>query len=215
VNHSTPPLLELGHLRPIAAGSYRDIYQHPHDENLLVKVLTEKARSRREAWYKAWRSSGPYKTLSREVAEYKSLRRKNLHELSFIQKFYGKAETDLGMGIVVEKLCDRAGGLAPTVKQIVQKNGLNDELRRMLHELRDGVIENNIVFTDIKGSNIVLAHDRHGGRLVVIDGLGDRLWLPVNTMSAKVNQFNRWRHFERAMAALEELNRDRVSSAAD
>lgn len=206
MNHAAPPRLELGHLTPLAAGSYRSVFQHPNDENLLVKVLREKENYKPEPWYKAWRGSGEYKSFSREVAEYKSLRRKNLHDLSFIQRFFGKVDTDLGLGMIVEKLLGPDGRLAPTVKQLVLREGLSDRMRAMLFELRDQVIEHNIIFSDIKGSNIVFAHDRRGGRLVVIDGLGDRLWLPVNSMSAMVNRLNRQRHFERAIAALEELS---------
>ncbi len=206
MNHAVPPRLELGHLTPLARGSYRSVFQHPNDENLLVKVLREKENHAPQAWYKTWRRSGPYKTFSREVIEYKSLRRKNLHDLPFIQRFFSKVETDLGLGMIVEKLSDADGKLAPTVKQIVLREGLSDSMRAMLLDLRDQVLEHNIIFTDIKGSNIVLAHDRRGGRLVVIDGLGDRLWLPVNSMSAMVNRLNRRRHFDRAIAALEELS---------
>ena len=72
------------------------------------------------------------------------------------------------------------------------------------------VIAHHIIFTDVSGNNIVVVPDgRGGGRLVIVDGLGDRLWLPVNVMSARINRLNRTRHFDRAIAKLERIDRER------
>lgn len=175
---------------------------------MLVKVIKRTKLEKPGVWYKSWRRGGNYLSWYRELKEYRSLHRKNLQDLPFIQKYFGKVDTDAGIGMVVEKLCGRDGKLAPTVTEIVRSGGLTDELRGQLVELRDNIIAYNVVFTDVRSNNIVLAHDKHGGRLVVIDGLGDRLWLPVNAMSAKVNQMNRWRHFQRAFEKLEAMDRE-------
>lgn len=194
--------IEFGDAKPVAAGRSRLIFQHPANESWLVKVAREDRREAPAPWYQPWAGDRD-KTAYRELKEYASLERKNLHDLPFIQRFYGQVETDYGTGMVVGKLRGKDSPLAPTVTKLVIENGLTDELRKLMLQLRDDVVEHNIIFSDVSGTNIVLAHDRHGERLVIIDGLGDRLWLPVNAMSAKINQMNRHRHFQRALEWLE------------
>jgi hypothetical protein len=64
----------------------------------------------------------------------------------------------------------------------------------------------------VSGNNIVVARGKRGqDRLVIIDGLGDRLWLPVNVLSPRINRLNRTRHFDRAIAKLERIDRERRS----
>lgn len=98
-----------------------------------------------------------------------------------------------------------AGGkLTPSVTSVVRESGFSADLRRQLLRLRDQVIENHVIFTDVSGNNIVVARDKSGKeRLVIIDGLGDRLWLPANVISKNINRLNRVRHFDRAIVRLE------------
>lgn len=201
---------------PLAKGGYRQIYQHPHYEELLIKVVslsTLEHYERRSNWYIAWRRSRGYHYLFREVDEYLALRLRNKHELPFLQKFMGIADTDIGLGVVVEKITGPNGKLAPSVTNIVRESGFSADLRRKLLRLRDQVIENHVIFTDVSGNNIVVARDRSGKeRLVIIDGLGDRLWLPVNVISANINRYNRIRHFGRAIVRLEKMDRRRMEA---
>jgi hypothetical protein len=201
---------------PLAKGGGRRIYQHPHFDELLIKIVslsTLEYYERRTAWYKAWRRSRGYHYLFREIDEYLALRLRNEHELPFLQKFIGIFDTDIGLGVVVEKLAGADGGLAPSVTSIVRRQGFSPELRRKLLELRDQVVAHHIIFTDVSGSNIVVVPEAGGGeRLVIVDGLGDRLWLPVNVMSARINRLNRIRHFGRAIARLERIDRERGKS---
>jgi hypothetical protein len=85
-------------------------------------------------------------------------------------------------------------------------------MRMWIANLLDDVMRNHIVFGDISGNNIVRADDEeHGDRLVIIDGLSDRLWLPVNSWSPMVNRVYCERRFARAMRELEAIDRARVA----
>lgn len=203
---------------PLAKGGYRRIYQHPYFENLLIKVIsmaTLEHYERRSAWYKGLRRSRGYHYVFREIDEYLALRLRNKHELPFLQKFNGIIDTDLGLGVVVEKIKGRDGKLAPSVTSLVREKGFAPDLRKMLLRLRNDVIKHHVIFTDVSGNNIVVARGKRGrDRLVIIDGLGDRLWLPVNVISARINRLNRIRHFDRAIAKLERIDRDRAKRRA-
>jgi hypothetical protein len=79
-------------------------------------------------------------------------------------------------------------------------------------ELLTDVVRNHIVFGDISGKNIVHADDEeHGNRLVIIDGLSDRLLLPVNSWSPIVNRVYCERRFARAMRRMEAVDRGRAA----
>lgn len=198
--------LRLKDLPPLAQGSYRNIYQHPHDANLLVKVLGPRAHTPTFRWYKPWRQFTIYRTLKREVREYRALEKRGLVDLPFLQKFHGIVDTDLGWGISVSKIMTGDGKLAPTLVTVVKERGLNGDLRGKLLALRDQIIGHAIVFMDVHGENIVVTPDE---KLVVIDGLGDRLLIPVNALNAAINRRNIMRYFKQTIRQLEDIDRRR------
>ena len=210
------PSIELKGARPLVSGAYRDVYQHPLDGDLLIKVIKTKAIERyirRANWYSAWDGIGHYKSFLREIEQYLVLRRRGQHELPFIQHFAGVVETDLGLGTVVRKVRGQDGNLAPTLTVLVRSQGLGTELRKRIDALRDDVIREHVVFGDISGNNIVESGEAGDGRrLVIVDGLSDRLWLPVNSMSRSFNRAYCGRRFARMMRELEAIERGRTAN---
>ena len=207
--------IDLENKQPLVSGAYRDVYEHPHDDNLLVKVVKPLAVERyaqRASIYNRWRGNWQYRNQSREIEEYLALRRRGQHTLPFIQHFVGVVDTDFGFGMVVRKVRGRDGELAPTIMELVERSGLTPEIRSRMADLLADVIRNHIVFGDISGKNIVHADDKeHGNRLVIIDGLSDRLLLPVNSWSPIVNRVYCERRFARAMRRMEAVDRDRLA----
>jgi PhoP regulatory network protein YrbL len=205
--------IDLENKQPLVSGAYRDVYEHPHDDNLLVKVVKPLAVERyaqRASSYNRWRGNWQYRNQSREIEEYLALRRRGQHTLPFIQHFVGVVDTDFGFGIVVRKVRGRDGGLAPTIMELVEESGLTPEIRSRMADLLADVVRHHIVFGDISGKNIVHADDKeHGNRLVIIDGLSDRLLVPVNSWSPMVNRVYCERRFARAMRQMEAVDRDR------
>jgi hypothetical protein len=81
-----------------------------------------------------------------------------------------------------------------------------------MDQLLADVVRNHIVFGDISGKNVVHADDEeYGNRLVIIDGLSDRLLLPVNSWSPIVNRVYCERRFARAMRQMEAVDRGRAA----
>jgi hypothetical protein len=209
-------LIQLKDARPLVSGAYRDVYQHPSDSGLLIKVIRPiyaERHAMRANWFDAWFGVGHYKSLLREIEKYLVLRRRGQHELPFIQHFSGLVETDIGLGMVVAKVRGRDGGLAPTLTEIVRARGLDEDLTARIDALRDDVIGHHVVFGDISANNIVEAADAtHAHRLVIIDGLNDRLWLPVNSFSLTFYRAYCDRRFARMMDQLRAIDRDREAS---
>jgi hypothetical protein len=91
---------------------------------------------------------------------------------------------------------------------------MNADLTAQISVLRDNVVREHIVFGDVSANNIVASDDaEHGRRLVIIDGLSDQLWLPVNSMSRWINRVYCDRRFARMMLELKAIENGRVADA--
>jgi hypothetical protein len=203
--------IPLSDAAPLLAGAYRAIYQHPNDDDLLIKVLRPHVGAlfeKRRAWYNSRRRYDQYRPLLRELDEYLHLRATGRAELPFLQRFVGLVETDTGLGMVVGKVRGRDRGLAPTLAAVVQREGFSDDLKGRVKQLRDDMIRHHVVATDISARNMVLADDElHGHRLVIVDGLGDQFLVPVNAWSPMANRWTCERRFRRALLRMLEPQR--------
>jgi hypothetical protein len=201
---------------PVASGSLQMVYQHPVEPDLLVKIL--RLDTMRERWLKKSRGLpirrrfGFYNAWVRELNEYIAVRSRSRggEYPEFLQSHHGPAETDLGLGLLVGKVKDRSGALAPTLNQVVSARGLTEDLRARIAELQHRVEALNLVTTDISMNNILLGwSEQHGDHLVIIEGLGGNTLIPVKNMSRLVNRRSIRRHFARTMADLEDIDRAR------
>lgn len=212
-----PTAIALKDARPLISGAYRDIYQHPLEPDLLIKVVRDlfiKRHAARAGWFDTGRGAGHYTALQREIEKYLLLHSRGQQDLPFIQRFAGLVETDRGFGMAVRKVCGRDGQLAPTLAAVVCSRGLDDDLLARIGELQADLIRHHIVFGDITSNNIVEADDAtHGRRLVIVDGLNDHLWLPVNAMSRTLYRVYSDRRFARMKAELREIDRKRAATA--
>ena len=64
---------------PLAEGMIRRIFQHPHDDRLLIKVMREERFSpgrfvQSVPWLRIRRRYGVYRTYTRQISEYLELR---------------------------------------------------------------------------------------------------------------------------------------------
>jgi hypothetical protein len=202
-------LLTLSTREFLAQGGTRRVYEHPEFADLLVKVLRPKPGNelpgkKRRRW-KLRRRAGKYITHMRELREYLAVRANLDRHPTAIERPYGLVETDLGLGLVVEKLCGKNGGVAETLRERLAQNGFTKDLRDKLAELRRTVFELDIILGDLNTGNVVLACDETGReRMVVIDGIGDKALVPLASWSKWFNRFNNYRLFRRIEARLEQ-----------
>jgi hypothetical protein len=205
--------LPLQGLKPMVRGDLHDVFQHPDNNGWLIKV-PRPDRSRNRWSYKrglpVQRRYGIYTGWLREIAEYLAVRSRESEYPRSLSRVTGLAETDLGLGLVVEKICDREGRLAPTLQQVVAAGGLTDALRQRIAALEDEMIARNVVLGDVHQRNILCGWDADGGdRLVIIEGLGAKTIIPVNSMSPYLNRRSIRRRFARIMQVLEQIDNER------
>jgi hypothetical protein len=197
--------LSLRNTEPLIAGSRRFVFQHPTEPGLLVKVLKVE-KGKKIPWLGLRRPNEMVRSFHREIREFLRIRAKIAEGPVPIARIYGIAETDLGTGLLVEKIASSEGGLAPSLKQYVRAHGFTPELRRLVLALCEELIGLNIVAGDINTNNLVVQDLPGGSRVVVVDGIGDKTFLPVNSFSPELNRRSHERRFARVLARLQSLD---------
>ncbi len=171
---------------PLRTSQNYEIFQHPEMDGALLKVrVDEPKRNHLIPRYAEWRY-GNLRQWNREANEYLAALHRGCPEIERLAKFMGYAPTSRGPAIVVEKMTGPDGDLAPSLHaEMMAANGdpeVAKKLRADLLELLDDLERGRIIVGDMGIENIVRAQER-GGKLVVIDGLGERVLLPLTLFS--------------------------------
>lgn len=209
--HATKPCrsvaerIQLAHRKPLASGSARDVYAHPDDPDLLIKVIRKTAIAKRygsgRPWYKFTRRSKHFISYLREIREEIALQAVLDEHPLCIQKVIGFADTDLGFGLVVKAAKDRAGNIAPTLPSLIESGRYDAHVRAALVTCLDGLVAAPIVLADVHGHNLVYAWDaKHGDYFVLIDGIGSKTLIPIHAMSARINAYAKRRLVQKVLS---------------
>lgn len=205
------PALRLSDATPIASGQIRRIFEHPHDARLLIKILRPDSIERRwkgplRAWKRLARALH-YNGHVRELREYITACARHPARPAPIARTIGVIETDLGLGLVAEKVVGPGSILAPTLAtRYASEGGFSAALERDLEELLEGLLACNVIVGDMHAWNIVYGSDSRGGpRFVLIDGFGEKLAIPLTSMSQRFNAHNTRRLYRRMREQLAQL----------
>ncbi len=187
-------VLQLATQKPLAEGNRRLVFQHPEDPGLLIKVLKPGSYSpdgqpKRRRAYKLRRREGAFIYHTRELTEYVATRIHNRSPQRLpICSIQGLVETDLGLGLAVEKVTDRDGSLAPTLRQVIERGQFNARTRQLFESFIEDMIDKHVVVYELSVDNIVLADDgTEECRFVCIDGMGSRTLIPIQEWSKWIN----------------------------
>jgi len=193
--------LKLKNLKPLAQGSFRWVFQHPEDPDLLVKVIHADAMAKRfgkkTRWYKRPRRYGKYLCFAREIQEFITVHAQTNTAAPFLQRIIGFAQTDLGLGIIVQAIRNSDGNLAPTLRNLIN-NGLYDAaIKKSLDDFLALLLESDVIINDLSPGNIVYTHnEKLGNHFVMIDGLGNNSFIPFKNMSKTINRRSKLKRFQ-------------------
>lgn len=207
---SVPTVLQLADRAPLAVGHLRYVFQHPGNRNELIKVMRADAVAsrwnRKSRWAKRLPRTRHYIGYLRELKEYIAARARSTHGEPPIARMVGLIETDLGLGLVSEKVVSPDGTLAPTLAAVYERRGFTPDLRSALDAFLGGLLDSNVIVGDMHAWNIVYGSDSRGGpRLIMIDGFGEKHAIPISSMSRAVNRYRTNRLYRRMIAQLERL----------
>lgn len=180
--------------QPVAAGRSRNVYIIPHEPQLLLKVQ-KKAPSPRK-FFRKWKLLVDlrryYKQtipLLREVREYKRVANEGKATNQHLQNFVNVAKTEQGNAIVVKAVCQENGQLALTLREIIAQGHYDNDSHAALKDFLNWFVHSKIVATDVHLDNIVF--DEKSGAMVLIDGIGDKTFIPLRAWFSWLNRRNK------------------------
>ncbi len=181
-------MLTLSNKPVIAKGKRQHIYEHPNEPSLLVKLPqpgTYDAHGQLPdvSWIeRRLRRATMYNGFLREFREYLELkaRKQEPGALLPICEVHGTMPTDLGLGLVYERISDPDGNLSPTLRDMIRAGRLNSLHLKLLNDFFDALMENHVVISNKNLKNIVFQTQGDGlGRFVWIDSFGCKQLVPL------------------------------------
>ncbi|ALX83297.1 hypothetical protein A7P25_14915 [Achromobacter xylosoxidans] len=215
--------LDLDDETPVAIGGDRHIFQHPHAPSLLVKVMDMQARAVYletrpfKRWYKQYQRESAYRVYLNEITEYvtTTTRPSGVWQVP-MARILGVAQTSLGLGLLVEKITDEAGNIAPTVADLARQGKMNDTLSAQLDEFVEDLADAHVVLHDLSPSNIACGLNADGkSGLFLIDGFGVLPLVPVYAWSKRLNRKRIQRKYADMRAAMARRAREAALRAAN
>jgi len=214
--------LRLSAERPFATGGRRLCFVHPLDPARCVKVLrTDDAR-----FVKTGRTLVPA-ALRREYDnnedERRALaaleRRLSSADYRHLPRCYGYEPTDLGRGLVLDLVRDEPadeapGPIARSVRQVLAEGVPLEDLRAAYDAMGEHFIRCGVTTRAILDHNLAAQRRGAGWNLVLIDGFGERAWIPIRSMIPAVRRRSAQRRVERGWRRLEATARE-VRAGAD
>lgn len=198
------PLADQAHL---FEGKYRRIYQHPDFPGRIIKVNRPGNRDEQRAQggglkrYGVWRF-GAYRCWAQDLDEYVAVTWRTQSLPRFFPQIFGFVSTDMGPGMVYERVMDAEGNTGPTLRQCIQSGQPDPRLHDLITQLFDALAESQAVISDVTTQNILVRGDYES--LVVVDGLGETT--PVKT-SKYIPAIRRWKYTKQKQRLLDELAR--------
>ena len=118
-------------------------------------------------WYKQYQRESAYRVYLNEITEYvnTTTRPSGVWQVP-LARILGVAQTSLGLGLLVEKITDDAGGIAPTVASLARQGRLDQALRARLDEFFEDLADAHVVLHDVSPSNIAYGRNADGKRAV-------------------------------------------------
>lgn len=193
--------LQLKNIEPVTFGAVRWVFVHPDDPDLIVKVIRTDAIEERfgskTKWYKRPRRYGIYLSYIREIQEFVTIHAKHNTYYHFLQRVVGLAQTDLGLGLVLEAIRSPDGGLAPTLRILINTGKYNQTTEDALERFFKQLLEADVIINDLNPGNMVYTYsEEHGHYFVLIDGLGNNSIIPLKSISQRLNQRSKQKRFE-------------------
>ena len=187
--------LDLSHLTPLGGGSHRLIYDVPGHPELLIKVMRDaptkppkNGLKRIKNALKARHTQSQFRFLFREYNAYiKAKLTAQQQQCSLpVSDMRGLVVTTQGLGMLVEKVVDAHGQLAPRLTQLAREGRLEKNLP-LLNRFVDQLFSLNLLANDVNRGNVVLGVRNNSPQFILVDGLGDSHFIPIRSWSRRAN----------------------------
>jgi len=178
----------------LTRGNDRYVFQHPHDSQLLIKIVIPDIVK--------------YKSKLREVyRELKECKPNNQTDSLYMQRIEGLVETNRGIGQVIVKECDEHNRIAQNLYQIALNKELDASKLQKLNVFLAWFVTTSVIINSLHCKNIVYAWDnaRQEYRFKVIDGFGDKTLFQLSKLSGVIRDKNKLKCLKRMLRDLNRL----------
>ena len=191
-------MILIQNLKRIDAGTQKYIYEHPSDTDKIIKIMkpehaTYNGGRKGQHYLRGHHSQGIYKQFRREILQYLQLCKNNYGQQRFtfpMETVYGFIATDKGLGLVTEKVIDPSGSTM-TLYELSNTNIFNDTHAKALDKFFDECCELHVVLGEVNIAGIMYTEHRQGiPEFVLVDGIGEKLFIPFRAMSKTINSHN-------------------------
>lgn len=180
--------LNLTSQTPLASSTEKEIYQHPDKDELLIKIWQTKYLDflkQQDPIQTSLRRLPKYTGCLKEITEHLYIREKG-EESRFVQNIVGLIDTDLGMGVVVEKITQKNGQLAQNLTDVIANNHYHLPQEQAMSELIAWLRSTGVIIRDLTLRNLVW--DECNSRFVIVDGLGGKARCSLRSFSSWYNR---------------------------
>jgi hypothetical protein len=177
-------MIKLDDSKLIGKGSERWCYQHPQDPSLCIKVSVHPPKPGRKP------------QSEREAAYFRQLRKRNV-PFTHIPEYHGTVMTNLNTGYLFDRVADADGRFSDRLED-VHSQLPKQLLQNLLIELRGHMLHYGIIPCDLSFKNILLQKGQESTRLVLVDGIGNRDFIPLASYYlpfARIKIARIWRKF--------------------
>ena len=178
----------------MASGIQRDVYLHPTDDTLLIKVLKRSADMPiRNNFNGRMDRLFPSTRLRQVRIEYQEYLRVMLNHADApvhlpISHMFGFAQTTKGLGCLKERIRDAHGNIGQTLGSMTKAGTVTDADLTLVNDTVARMYDLNVPASDMTANNLVFGHRGDGPReCVLVDGFGDIHAIPVRSMSRWAN----------------------------
>lgn len=188
-------ILELKDEWLIGMGTVKLVYQHPHDEGKLIKVIRPEIVHAdggflNHSFFKRRINQGVYRQFRREIVQYLELCKRyySSNEFCFpMETPYGLINTNKGLGLVVEKII-APNGRGMNLKQMKLAGLMQKNQYQALEVFFKKCADIHLVFGEVNYEGILYTEYRGGGpEFVLVDGIGEKLAIPMRHYLKSVN----------------------------
>lgn len=179
-------ILELDPALFIGKGKHREVYAHPGDQSLCVKIVRD----------------GFLKESLREQSYYRVLQKRNI-SWQVLPRFHGSVNTNLGEGAVFDLVRDFDGAVSKTLEHYLSSAldaALTASLESALQVLKARMLEEVIIPMGLKSRNILYQRSScEQAELVIVDDIGCSEVLPLALYFkslARRKILRKWQRFE-------------------
>ena len=187
--------IDLSEVRRLARGKVRDVYARPDRGDQLLKTLREtkrRAYARRSglrARIKRRLGLGPYRYILKEYHCYLRVayEAERLDRAIPIAELGAVVRTDRGLAQVAALVPDQHGALAPTLRHLLREGPLRPDALSRLNAFVSDLYDLNVVVPDLSAGNIVFDASLPGGRFLLVDGYGEKAFVPLRSWFPRLN----------------------------